>query len=815
MSNPEKNVWVDVIFPHPPAGRFTYRAHREFTEHLETGHRVLVPLGRRKATAYVVDFPEQPGVNDVREIEDILDPYPLLTPELLHLTRWISEYYLCSWGEAIRAALPPGLSPRNRIVVLRTSDPAPEDMAPDSPEGRILSLLGKPGRIDLTALRKQTRLRNLRFILGKLQARGLVTLSYEIKAPLARIRLEKHISLKKIPSVEELKSLTRTAPRQAAVLEALMNSDGAAWYRDLDADAARIRRLAERGWIHVREKEIFRESYPTLPGQPLPDVVLTEEQADILVRIDRIQKKGGFHSFLIHGVTASGKTRVYMEAIRRVLDQGRTALVLIPEISLTPQAVSRYRGAFGDNVAVLHSRMSPGERFDSWRKIREGRFRIALGPRSAVFSPLDNLGLVVVDEEHETSYKQMDPAPRYHARDVAVMRGKFNDCPVILGSATPSMESYTNGIEKKYSLCRLTKRIDGTPMPRVTVVDMRGSFQYGEDRILSPLLLKRMKTCLSQGEQVILLQNRRGYAPFLRCRECGHIETCPNCDITLTYHRSDHQIRCHYCGYEKRAGDTCSDCGGATFQYRGTGTQKVEEAVRHHFPEKRILRMDMDTTRGKGSHTRMVMGFEQGDGDVLLGTQMVAKGHDFPGVSLVGVISADTGLHFPDFRASERTFQLLMQVSGRAGRRRKQGEVVIQTYSPDHPLLRFILNHDYPAFYEWEEKQRKELDYPPWGRVVMIHFRSASKEKAREAARIFSKPLKTYQQFDCLGPAPSPLARVNRQYRYQIICRTRRQTDPSGKNLRRILRERLRQIPGQPVFSNVRVSVDVDPLDML
>jgi primosomal protein N' (replication factor Y) len=807
--------WVEVVFPHPPNKRFTYGVPQRFCRDLRLGHRILVPLGSRKRTGFVVGFVNRPDIQEIKNIEDIMDSIVLLTPELLKLTLWVSDYYLCSWGEVIRTALPPGIHQKSRLIIqsIEKSSPTKNSLTPI--EQSIMDLVQAKGNISLQILEKRLNRKNIRFHLGKLEKRGLILLKEELEEPRVKIKSEKRVVLNSQIKPDDLEDLKRTAPKQAYVVTSLMNTGGEVSRKNLDVDFSILRKLESKGLIRIWESETLREYNPSIKGESPKPITLTKEQAHSLSLIYKEIQKGSFNTFLLHGVTASGKTQVYIEAIRTVLDLGKTALVLIPEISLTPQAVQRYRGVFGNKVAVLHSRMSFGERYDSWRKIRDGKFRIGLGPRSAVFAPLENLGLIVVDEEHDTSYKQLDPAPRYHARDVAVVRGKLNHCPVILGSATPSLESFSNSLQKKYTLCQLTKRIDDTPMPKITLVDHTEMIKTKENRVISPLLREKIKQCLSAGEQIIILQNRRGYSTFLRCKDCGAIEGCPNCDITLTYHRKDRRVRCHYCGYEKPAFDTCPTCGGATFSYSGIGTQRVEEEVRKLFPDARLFRMDYDTTRRKGSHDRIVLEFAKGSGDILLGTQMVAKGHDFPGVSLVGIISADTGLHFPDFRAGEKTFQLLIQAAGRAGRRNFRGEVIIQTLSIDHPVLQFTVDQNYSVFYKWENDQRKELNYPPWGKIIIVRFKGPRQEKVARVAQIFADSLKEDPSLQCLGPASSPLSRAKRLYRFQVILRTSKKQDPTGKHLRDRTKKALVQFQKTTPLSGVRIGVDIDPVDMM
>jgi len=813
LSNGKK--WVDVVFPNPPLQKFTYLVPDRFQQELFLGHRVLVPLGNRKMTGFVVNFVEQPGIHDLREVEDILDPYPLLTSELMELTRWVAEYYLSSWGEVIRAALPPGIHRKSKLIIKAVENTVQTEESVSETQRTILSSLKNKKKISLLWLGKKLGKKGIRFEAMALEKKGLVHIEQILEEPRVKIRSETWVSLVKSLSNDEIQSITKRAPRQGEVLRTLIESGGESRRSDLKVDISVIRRLKENRLVKLWKKEIFRDAYQGIGSESSIKINLTEEQKEVLLRIDNEIKKKKFNVFLLHGVTSSGKTQVYIEAIRKVLTQGKTALVLIPEISLTPQAVQRYRGAFGNEVAVLHSKMSSGERYDSWRKIREGKFKIALGPRSAVFAPLENLGLIVVDEEHENSYKQTDPAPRYNARDVAVVRGKLNNCVVILGSATPSLESYSNALKGKYTLCQLTQRIDKVSLPEVILVDQKNAGKGNDNRVLSPFLQQKMKEYLGRGEQIILLQNRRGYATFLQCKACGTVLECPNCAISLTYHRKGHKLQCHYCGFEMPAPEVCPKCGGATLDYKGIGTQQVEEEVLKFFPQSRLFRMDRDTMKRKDAHKKIVTEFEKRKGDILLGTQMVAKGHDFPGVNLVGVISADTGLYFPDFRSGEKTFQLLTQAAGRAGRRNVRGKVVIQTLHPENPVLQFVIAQDYAGFYKWVIGQRKELNYPPWGRLILVRFKGEEEERVAEAARFFAELPDVNNFIELLGPSFAPLSRIKGMYRYQVIFRVGKDKDPSGKVLRKSVRDALALFYEKVRFPGVRISVDVDPIDML
>lgn len=809
----EQSKFVDVVFPQPPYQTFTYEVPEALRHAIHLGHRVKVGLGRQKLAGIVVAFVSQPEFPRIRPIEDILDPNPIIPPDLFKLTQWIADYYITSWGEVIRAALPPGSVEKSEVLISRVegveiTEPLSELM------NLVITALEKKGSMSISRLEKSIGKKNIRETLGKLSKMGIVRLDYQLGKPSVKMKTERWIKLKSNITPEALATLQRKAPKQAEILSQLTQCGGECSQKDLHAALAPLRRLEEMDWIEMQMKEVFREVHDTAEIQSAEIPKLTDEQAKALNEIVRIIDGHNFQPILLFGVTSSGKTQVYIEAIQKTLECGRSALVLIPEISLTPQAVARYRGRFGDSVAVLHSRMSPGERFDSWRRIREGKCRIALGPRSAIFAPLENLGLIIIDEEHESSYKQFDPAPRYHARDVGVMRAKLNSCPIVLGSATPSLETYYNAQTGKYRLSELTHRIDHIPMPAVSVVNLESTHSL-ENRVFSKSLRERIQERLDRNEQIILLQNRRGYAPFLRCSACGHVEKCDQCDISLTFHQKGHHLRCHYCGIQKDAPDGCSECGGATLKFRGVGTQRVEEEIEKHFPDARLLRMDQDTTRRKGAHDHIVTSFEKGEGDILLGTQMVAKGHDFPGVTLVGIISADTGLHFPDFRSGERTYQLLTQTAGRAGRRNQQGEVIIQTHTSEHPVLSFAIEQDYVLFYNWEITQRKELGYPPWGRLVAVRFRGREELRVLGAAKSFCELVPSHPSYVRLGPVASPIARAKGLYRYQVIFKARKDIDANGSILRHAVRESARKYLSTSKDENVRMAIDVDPVEML
>lgn len=570
-----------------------------------------------------------------------------------------------------------------------------------------------------------------------------------------------------------------------------------------------ISSLISKGILIKSKKQILREA-SELHQRVIEDPVnLTGEQKRAVeifwTHSSKIRKP-----FLLYGITGSGKTHVYIELVKKTLDAGKGVIIMVPEISLTPQTIQRFRDSVGSEIAVIHSRMSDGERRDSIEEIVSGRKRIVIGVRSAILVPMDNVGLILVDEEHDGSYKQSEPEPRYNARDVAVMRGYFQKAIVVLGSATPSFESYYNALSGKYTLVKLVKRFGEAALPQVKIIDMNQEHKENNWTFLSRYLQERIKKILDNKRQIILLLNRRGFSVTLICKDCGHIYECPNCSVNLVYHRFTMSLKCHQCGYGEPAPTACSKCGGEQIKYKGTGIQKVEEFLGSVFPQARIIRMDLDTTRRKGKHISILETFTRREADILLGTQMVAKGLNFPGVRLVGVLQADIGLHFPDFRASEKTFQLLTQVAGRAGRKDSLGEVVIQTYSPKEAGIICAKEHDFEAFYQEEIKDRRALRYPPFSRLARIIIQGEAEALVKSNIKTVAKTVNNIggDVLTVLGPSPAVLARLKKVYRYSILIKSR-----SPKKLQNILsyvRRRYNKLP-----KSMKLVVDVDPINML
>ncbi len=852
---------VEVILPLPLDEAFTYAVPEALAAEARPGARVLVPFGRRRLTGVVVGEGQPPEALDfeLKHVLDVLDDEPALTPELLRLTRWMADYYVCCWGEALKAALPAGTGVRSERRLTRTDVPrerwTENGAAGDGVAAAALHYLDAHGTTTLRALRRHlTQALPLAHV-RRLQRAGLVRVEEALSDPQVQPRQATHVrfapAFRHDGAPAELKARLRGHKQRAVVEvlsgfveEGLREPPQAEVQARAEASYGTIRSLLDKGILERVEREVRRSPFDDLPAPPAdpPRHVLHPAQQSALDEIQAAVEEERYAAFLLHGVTGSGKTRVYVEALKAARARGKTALVLVPEIALTPQTVQRFRAHFPGEVAVLHSQMSLGERYDAWRGLREGRFSIAIGPRSAVLAPLENLGLVVVDEEHESSYKQFDPAPRYHARDVAVMRAHMAGAVCLLGSATPSLESLLNARRGKYELLEMPERVPvpgreagrraAAQLPHVRIVDLTKEHRkHRLDGALSVPLREAIAERLGREEQVILLQNRRGFAPVIECADCGHAPTCADCSVTLTYHKRGRRLRCHYCGRTRRLPRRCPECGAEALQQLGAGTQRVEDELAEVFPAARILRMGRDTTTRKGAHGRLLRQFGSGAADVLLGTQMIAKGLDFSRVTLVGVVSADVGLLMPDFRAEERTFQLLTQAAGRAGRGDRPGEVILQTRNPEAKALLHAARHDYAGFTEGALGERRELGYPPYGRLASIEFRGPKDARVRRLAEQWTRALTEHVRADgaraegaragnegegaragaieVLGPEPALIGRIKKQYRYRTLLRARR---AAGDGLQALLRHG-REHGGSPP-QGYHVAIDVDAIGL-
>ena len=734
---------------------------------VQIGSRVGVSVRHRQANATVIEILDATDVPGVRPLNKVIGERPVVSPGLLRLAHWMAGYYCCSVETAMRAVLP---------QVIRKGD---------------------------------------------------VGFKQQLCARLAR----------EVPD-ELLAQLEKRAPKQAALVETLREvaaeaasrakegakdaakgggkgATGALFVTQLlkraGADRAALTALVRKGVIVTEHEQVERKPDDGETYVPAAPLALNAEQTEVFAKLCAALENPT-KPLLLHGVTGSGKTEIYLQGIQRVLDRGQSAIMLVPEIALTPQTVERFKSRFAamqQEVAVLHSHLSEGERHDEWHKINNGQARIVIGARSAVFAPLDKLGLIVVDEEHENSYKQED-APRYHARDLAVLRGHFEKCTVLLGSATPSLESFHNATSGKYELLRMMLRVDDRKLPYFRIIDMRlESTREKATSIISEKMRQAIEARLAKKEQSILFLNRRGFSTALACDACGYVAQCPNCSVALTFHRNENRIVCHICGHMAVAPDRCPECMNAGIKYTGVGTEKVEEAVKQLFPKASVKRMDADTMTRKEAYRETLTAFRTGKIDILLGTQMIAKGLHFPNVTLVGIINADMGLHMPDFRAGERTFQLLTQVAGRAGRGDVEGEVFVQSFTPHHPAIQFARHHDFNGFAEQEIDWRRQWDYPPFSKMVLITARSPHLERGSFSLETVARRLKELLPPDTVlsDPAPAPLEKSHGNYRFHLMLRTR-----AILKLAKALQEVL---AGMTFPEDVTISVDIDPYQLL
>ncbi len=819
LDNPEPK-YAEAALPLPLRRTFTYRLPTGVSDAVQIGSRILVPFGKRSLTGYVVelhtDLPDDIEIETekIKDVIELLDEEPLLTDEILQLTQWTADYYFASWGEVLKASLPAGINAASERIVSITPQGREEfwSRKPDSVKSKIISALLEDGSRPQRDLERefgaQPTIRAVRDLLNA----GFVETSQRTVSTKVRVKRRKAVRLLE-HSVDDSKPLT---DKQQAIIDTLLRHDGEMLFTDLiekaDIGGSTVNTLAKRGVVVVFVQDLLRDP---LEGAALPaivDLTLTEQQDKALTAIEAAMAMTEYRAFLLHGITGSGKTEVYIRAMRSALNAGRSALMLVPEIALTPIFSRRLRAVFGDEVAILHSNLSPGERFDEWRRIRRGSARVAIGTRSAVFAPLSNIGLVIVDEEHDPSYRQHE-SPYYHGRDVGVMRAMFADAVIVLGSATPALESYYNVQNGKYTYLRLPSRIGGRPLAKAELVDMREVFKAaGKDVTFSPQLLQAIEETHSKGEQSIMLLNRRGFSQFVLCRTCGETLRCKNCDITLTYHRNEGRLVCHYCSYSVKTPHKCPFCSSEFLYFVGQGTEQIEDVLKKRFPALRIERVDRDTTARRRDLEKILLSFGRGEIDMLVGTQMLAKGHDYHNVTLVGVISVDLGLGLPDFRSAERTFQLITQVAGRAGRGNLPGRVLIQTYYPDHYALVHACNQDYEGFYEQEVRYRSRMAYPPFVVLASILIRHSSLDHASEQAAILRKCLDaadTERSCRFLGPAPASLSRLKGEYRLQIIvkCENRRK-------LRQVLDIALAEAESMGCDMRV-VHLEIDPVNLL
>ena len=816
-------VYAEVVVPVHVASSFIYRLRPEMRAVAQPGARLVVPLGRKRVTGFIVklhaDLAATPNLteSEVKEADELLDLVPLVTPELLELTRWVADYYLSPWGEVIKAALPPGITPAidDYLTITEKGEAELNRLDSASPAFNLLRELATANEPKLASVYTTFgKAQALRLVRG-LESNGLLRITQRPAGHSVKPKFERRVRLATDTQHHEETRGRKLTAAQIRVLQALESERSISFPTLLttaNVTGPTVATLERRGLIETFSERLRRDP---LEGASLPDVedyILTEGQNRVLAEIEKPLRSTSYGAFLLHGVTGSGKTEVYIRAMRVALALGRSAMMLVPEIALTPVFSRRLKMHFGDQVAIFHSSLSRGERFDEWTRVKNGEARVVIGTRSAVFAPVRNLGVLIVDEEHESTYRQQD-SPHYNGRDTAIVRAQKESAVVILGSATPSLESFHNATTGKYNYQQLPHRLGDKPLAAAEIVDMRQVFsQHKKPQIFSGDLLRAIEETRRRGEQSIILLNRRGYSSFVLCRSCGESVQCPNCDVTLTYHRNDRVIVCHYCNHREAAPSKCPSCYGKFIYYIGEGTQQIEEKLAALFPAVRIARIDRDTTARRGAFEKTLFEFSEGKLDMLVGTQILAKGHDFPNVTLVGVVSVDAGLGLPDFRAAERTFQLLTQVAGRAGRGSQPGRVLIQTYHPYHYALRHASSQDYAGFYQEEIRHRQNHTYPPFVALASMLVHGADLGKTRSIAVELRKALDRAnpdRAARILGPAPAPLARLKNEFRMQLLIKSRNRSQ-----LRAIVDRSLQDMREQKI--NLRaINVEIDPVSIM
>ncbi|TYS16337.1 primosomal protein N' [Rossellomorea vietnamensis] len=772
------------------------------------GMRVIVPFGPRKIQGFVTGLKDKSSAAKLKDLVQPMDLTPVLNEDLLNVADWLTRQTLCFKISALQVMLPAAMKAKYEKKILVNPDKR------DLLSAEAAELFSNKDEVPW----KYAEEAGVLPLLQKEIKTGSLDVFYSVKSK-GKKKMVQMVSpaLPKEKMMKEIEALPSNAEKQKAVLKHVLSSEsneGVSAKEAADAagaSSATVKALVDKGLLIKKHQEVYRNPFAHKNFKKTSPLPLTEQQEKAITPILHAVEHDQHETFLLYGVTGSGKTEVYLQSIQEVYEKGKEAIVLVPEISLTPQMVDRFKGRFGNDVAVLHSGLSIGEKYDEWRKIQRKEVKVVVGARSAVFAPFENLGIIIIDEEHETSYKQ-EENPRYHARDVAIYRAGQYSCPVILGSATPAMETFARAQKGVYTLLTLSKRMNEGELPSVSIVDMREELRGGNRSMFSEELFEKLQDRLQKGEQTVLFLNKRGHSSFIMCRDCGYVAQCPHCDISLTYHRFSDNMKCHYCGYETGVPQTCPECDSEHIRYFGTGTQKVEEELAKLLPEARVIRMDVDTTSRKGAHERLLDSFGEGHADILLGTQMIAKGLDFPNITLVGVLTADTMLHLPDFRSAEKTFQLLTQVSGRAGRHKLPGEVVIQTYTPEHYSIELAGTQNYDSFYHKEMMMRKMGSYPPFYYLSLITISHEDLLKVVAAAEKVTKFLQSRlsPQSIVLGPAASPIPRINNRYRYQCLIKYKREPE-----LPSILKTILEHSQQQKASEGLTISIDVNPYMMM
>ena len=821
-------MFAKVVFPLPFRNSFTYSIPIDFEEKLGVGFRVVCPFGKRVLTGFVIDIIKSTDVKEkIKPLMDVLDTRPIFSKKSLKFYEWVSDYYLSSLGEALKNSVPYGLDVESKKTVVSDKDYClalyAKEKNAKSTRAKILKLLSEKETYKISYLQKLVKKKSIYSVLQTLEKNGALTVLNEIEDSKVKIKKVKFVSLAK--SIDEvyafLPEIDKKSPKQVVILLELLSKKKASiqqsdLLKKTNSNQSSLNSLEKKGIINIELKEverIYKETY----SEEIKSFDLTAKQLEIVNEVSKNIDDKKFVPYLLHGITGSGKTQVYIELTKKAIALKKTVLILVPEISLTPQITSRFFNNFGNNVCVMHSRMSLGERYDTWRGIISGKYKIVIGPRSALFTPLENLGLIVVDEEHDQSYKQYDLVPKYNARDAAVLKGMFSNCPVILGSATPSLESMFNAKSGKYNFIELPERVDNAKLPKIRLVDVTVEKKKNKMvGVFSQTLLDAVDARLVKKENVIILQNRRGFSTQVFCDDCGEIDMCDDCSVSMVHHLNKNIMKCHYCGAVKPVPKGCKKCGSISIKFFGVGTQRVEDELSYHFPNAKIERIDSDTIAKKGKLGIILNSFRKGEIDILVGTQIVSKGMDFSNVTLVGVISAETSLWMPDFRADERTFQLLTQVAGRSGRSKEEGEVLIQTQNHKSFVLQKVLDNNYNAFYQNEILLRQQNQYPPFSRIAMVEVKNEDEQKAKQAVNDFYRRLMMFaDRLQILPPNEAIISKIKGIYRFQIMIKSLKKTDPNGKILRNALMNANSDYNQKSRFRDVKIYFDVDPQSVM
>ncbi|HMF54918.1 MAG TPA: primosomal protein N' [Pyrinomonadaceae bacterium] len=820
-------AYAEVAIPLHLSQTFTYRLPLSTRSEVRVGSRLLVEFGRKKVTGYVVALVSEldPAAElrdaEIKDAEELLDAEPLLTPEIMEITRWVADYYAAPWGEVLKAALPAGLNATVEQILSITSEGRDElARLPHSRSATAKALtlrtLADAGETSLHLIAKHVGEARARVVARELERVGWIRITHRARTVTAKAKRRKAVRLLP-PEMHAAPDAARAlTAAQRRIIEQLMAEGGEAAFADLvdraNVSASTIQTLEKRRIVETYVRDVRRDPLANAVLPEKNDLRLTEAQSDALKKIETKIDEGDYAAFLLHGVTGSGKTEIYIRAMNAALNHGRSAMMLVPEIALTPVFSRRLRAHFGDQVAIFHSSLTTGERFDEWSRLKRGEARVVIGTRSAVFAPVSDLGLIVVDEEHETSYRQHE-SPYYNGRDTAIVRAKKESAVVVLGSATPSLETYHNARTGKYNYLHLPNRIANRAMARAEIIDMRAVFaEKGKPIVFSEQLLKAIEETHERGEQSIILLNRRGYSSFVLCRSCGESIHCPNCDVTLTFHRSERSLVCHYCNFRRPTPSKCPNCDGVYIYFVGEGTEQIEEILKKQFPALRIARLDRDTTVRRKLFERTILEFGAGELDMLVGTQMLAKGHDFHNVTLVGVVSVDAGLALPDFRSAERTFQLITQVAGRAGRGSRAGRVLVQTFHPNHYALGHACAQDFFGFYQEEIRHRKTMSYPPFVALASLLVHGDELGRVQQWAAQLRESLDNANDARAcriLGPAPAPLSRLRGEHRIQILIKSR-----SRPQLRKVIDMGFADAAAKGCDTRA-VNIEIDPISLM